>query len=126
MDTVPPMRRLLPVLLALLAVPATASAGPILNVTGTSLPHYSGAAATPQPMTPTRPPKKPYMAPNPRSNIHNDTWMTDAYTWAGPLGRNPIATSGSMSPALCGSLTFDSHDRIVSVCPSIVAAPQAR
>ena len=29
------------------------------------------------------------MAPNPRSNIHNDTWMTDAYRGAGPLGHSP-------------------------------------
>ena len=66
------------------------------------------------------------MAPNPRSNIHNDTWMTDAYRWAGPLGRSPVASSSSMRPALCGSLTFHSRGYIVSVCPSLVAAPQMR
>ncbi len=66
------------------------------------------------------------MAANPNSNIHNDTWMTDAYNRPGPLGNNLVATSGSLPPSLCGSLTFDSKGRIVSVCPSLVAPPTAR
>lgn len=119
-------RRCLPLVLLAAAVPATASAAPITNVTGTSLEHYQGAPATAQPIKATRAPRNPHMAKNPRSNIHNDTWMTDAYAYAGPLGKNPLATSASMSPALCGSLTFDTHGHIVSVCPSIIAAPQAR
>ncbi|MCW2991954.1 MAG: hypothetical protein JWM73_2548 [Solirubrobacterales bacterium] len=118
--------RCLPLALLLLAAPAAASAAPITNVTGTTLPKYQGAPATAQPIKATKAPQNPYMAPNPRGNIHNDTWMTDAYAWAGPLGRNPIASSGSMDPALCGSLTFDSHGHIVSVCPSIITGPQAR
>ena len=63
---------------------------------------------------------------NPVSNIHNDTWMTDAYQHAGPLGRNLQATSGAHAPSLCGSLAFDKAGHIVSVCPSTFAAPQAR
>jgi len=108
------------------ALPAAAGAAPITNLTGTSLPTYQGAPATAQPMIATRAPRNPHMARDPRSNIHNDTWMTDAYRWAGPLGAGSVAVSGSMPPALCGSLTFDSHDRIVSVCPSLVAPPVAR
>jgi hypothetical protein len=122
----PLARRLLPALLAALALPATAAAIPIPNLTGTSLPHYAGAPATARPMTPVRPPQNPFMAPDPRSNIHSDTWMTDAYNWAGPLGHAPVSTSSLMPPALCGSLTFDSHGHIVSVCPSLVAPPTAR
>lgn len=123
------MTRVLPALVVLLcAVPASAGADalPILDLAPTSLPHREGAAATPRALPETAVPRNPHMAPNGRSNIHNDTWMTGAYTWAGPIGRNPIARSGRMSPALCGSLTFDSHGRIVSVCPSLVAPPQAR
>ncbi|MFL5846024.1 MAG: hypothetical protein ACJ762_15155 [Solirubrobacteraceae bacterium] len=121
------LRRCLPlVLLLAAAAPAAASASPILNVTGTSLEHYQGAPATAHAIKATRPPQNPQMTKNPWSNIHNDTWMTDAYAYAGPLGKNPLATSSSLGPALCGSITFDSHGRIVSVCPSIVAAPQTR
>jgi hypothetical protein len=103
-----------------------ASAEPILDPLGTSLPAYQGSPATAGPLEHTRAPRNPFMAPNPRSNIHNDTWMTDAYRWAGPLGRSPRALSNAMAPALCGSLTFHSRGYIVSVCPSLAAPPQVR
>jgi hypothetical protein len=112
--------------LLLLALPAVASAEPIPDPLGTTLPTYQGAPATAEQLSHTRAPRNPFMAPNPRSNIHNDTWMTDAYRWAGPLGRSPEAISNAMPPALCGSLTFHSRGYLVSVCPSLVAPPQVR
>ena len=52
-------------------------------------------------------------------NIHDDTWMTDAYQLrraARPRARwRPRARC---RPSLCGSLAFDTAGRIVSVCPS--------
>lgn len=108
-------------------VPSAAVAGPIPPGPPTSLPAFSGSAATPQPVAdPTIAPQNPFMAPNPKNNIHNDTWMTDAYQSAGPLGRNPKTRSGALPASLCGSLTFDSRGRIVTVCPSLVAPPVAR
>ncbi len=85
-----------------------------------------GASALAAPVPPVHAPQNPHLAPNPRSNIHNDTWMTDAYDFAGPTGRDSQTRTGSYPPSLCGSLAFDSAGRIVSVCPSSVAAPQAR
>jgi hypothetical protein len=120
-----PCRAALPVLLSLLMA-GPALAAPIPDPSPTTLPRYAGAPATASPVPHTRPPQNPFLAPDPRSNIHNDTWMTDSYPWAGPLGRSPRALSGSMPPALCGSLTFHSRGFIVSVCPSLVAPPQAR
>src|SRR5690349_18994160 len=99
---------------------------PIPDPLPTTLPHYQGGPATAHRMRATRAPQNPFLAHNPRNNIHNDTWMTDAYRRRGPLGRSPRASSGGMHPALCGSLTFSSHGFIVSVCPSVVAPPQAR
>ena len=113
-------------MLASAAVVAMLAALPVVDPLPTTLPHYSGAPVTAQSMPATKAPRNPHMAPDPRSNIHNDTWMTDAYRTAGPLGRNPTAFSGAMAPALCGSLTFHSNGYIVSVCPSVLAAPQAR
>jgi hypothetical protein len=55
------------------------------------------------------------MAANGLSNIHNDTWMSDAYTWAGPLGRSP-RTFSTLINRDCGSITFDRRGRLVSVC----------
>ena len=35
-------------------------------------------------------PQAPFMARNPKNNVHNDAWMTDNYTQlSGPLGRSP-------------------------------------
>jgi hypothetical protein len=112
--------------LALLALPATAAADPIPSTGTTSLPAYQGSPASPRPVAPTRPPQNPGLAPDPFSNIHNDTWMTDAYVGRGPLGRRPVVLSNALRVAVCGSLAFDRPGRIVSVCPSLGAAPQAR
>jgi hypothetical protein len=101
-------------------------AAPILDPLPTTLPHYQGAPATSRPMKASRAPRNPHLARGPRSNIHNDTWMTDAYPYAGPLGDNPRAFSSAMTPALCGSLTFHSEGYLVSVCPSVGVPPQAR
>jgi len=86
----------------------------------------SVAAAATQPMPATIAPQNPFMAANPGSNIHNDTWMTDSYQQAGPLGRKLETKTGAYSPSLCGSLAFDKAGQIVSICPSSLAAPQAR
>ena len=112
-------------LLFLTLAPA-AAAEPILDPLGTTLPRYQGTPATAQQLAYTKAPRNPFMAPNPRSNIHNDTWMTDAYRGPGPLGNSPAAISNAMPPALCGSLTFHSRGFLVSVCPSLVAPPQVR
>src|SRR3954454_3609843 len=123
--------RLAPSLAALtagaLAAAPGASAEPIASAGApTSLPQFQGAPAKAARTRPTTPPQNPFMARNPFSNIHNDTWMTDAYDIAGPLGRNPESTSSAETPAICGSLAFAKSGQIVSVCPSTIGAPQAR
>jgi hypothetical protein len=112
---------------AALAVSVTpAAADSIAPGDATSLPTYQGVPATPRTMAPTVVPQNPAMARNPFSNIHNDTWMTDAYDLPGPVGRAPRATSATQPAAVCGSLAFDREGRIVTVCPSAAAPPQAR
>jgi hypothetical protein len=91
---------------ALVALPATAAAAP----------------AIPAPQAP----QNPYFAANPNNNIHDDTWMTDAYARGGPSGSNLLTNFGMQPPSLCGSITFDKKGRIVTVCPSLVAAPTLR
>ena len=116
------------VLMMLLGFAGTAAAAPISNFPPTpSLPAYSGSAADSQPVEDyRRPPQNPFLAKNPFSNIHNDTWMTDAYPGPGPTGLNPVTASGSGGPGICATLATDQRGRLVSVCPSIVAPPQAR
>jgi hypothetical protein len=92
-----------------------------------SLRAFQGHAAHAKPVRhATHPPQNPSLAINPNSNIHNDTWMTDAYGRPGPTGRSLEATSEAKPPSVCGSIAFDSRERIVTVCPSAVAPPQAR
>ena len=72
--------------LLVLVLAPSAAAEPILDPLGTTLPRYQGAPATAQQLAYTKAPRNPFMAPNPRSNIHNDTWMTDAYRGPGRSG----------------------------------------
>jgi hypothetical protein len=79
-------------------------------------PTFTGAPATAHAVRGIpRTPRNRFMAPNGRSEIHNDAWQTDAYTWAGPLGRAPVVSSTLINHD-CGSITFDAHGRLVSVC----------
>jgi len=71
-------------------------------------------------------PRHPFMSANPWNNIHNDTWMTDAYFGKAPLGRDSTTFSGSMPIGICASITFDSRGRINTVCPSRGLAPEVR
>jgi hypothetical protein len=121
-------RRCLPVVVvvALALAAPVAGAAPIADPTPTTLPQATGAAVSAHAIPATNAPSNPFMASNPNNNLHNDTWMTDAYNRPGPLGAGLVATSGAMPSALCGSLTFDSHGRIVTVCPSIATPITAR
>ncbi len=125
------MRRPLALAVALLALGAApASATPIASSgPAPSLPAFRGSAVAAHPLRRSKvtiAPQNPFMAPNPGNNVHNDTWMTDAYHGKGPLGRSLQTTSASQPPSVCISLTFDSEGRLVTVCGSNVAPPQAR
>ena len=85
---------------------------------------FIGAAATPQPVAVPPVPQHPFMAPNGKSNIHNDPYMTGAYTWGGPLGNDTKVNSTWFGLEECASITFDTPDppdtvgRIVALCGS--------
>jgi hypothetical protein len=63
------------------------------------------------------------MARNGDSNVHNDTWMTDAYSRRGPLGRSPGVFSAAFDRD-CITLTFDRRGRIVASCISPTTGPR--
>ena len=114
-------------LLAAGALAASASAAPIVDAGVPSIPEHTGSAATKNPIkNPTKPDQNPFMTGNPNSNIHNDTWMTDAYNRKGPLGKDLQTESYAYPSSLCGSITFDSQGRIITSCPSIPFPPQLR
>ena len=62
------------------------------------------------------PPRNPFMAPNPHNNIHDDPYMSDTYRVPGPLGDGPEPSAYFPPGHECGSITFDSQGRIVTVC----------
>jgi hypothetical protein len=106
--------------------PATAATGPI-PIPNVNLPPatpFVGHAATPQPVGYTgRIPHSRFMAGNGLSEIHNDEWQSDTYTYGGPLGRNPLTFSAYLGADVppgagrdCGSITFDRHGRVISIC----------
>jgi hypothetical protein len=80
-----------------------------------TLPGFIGSPATPRPVKGTSAPQNPYMAPNGRSNLHDDAYMTDSYPQSGPLGRHMSRTSTFLGRE-CASTAFDARGRIVTVC----------
>ena len=81
-------------------------------------PAFEGGVAKPRRLVSPEPPRHPFMAPNGRSNIHNDAYQTDAYRGAGPLGRE-MTVSSTFELADCASVTFDSKGRIVTICVGV-------
>ncbi len=84
---------------------------------GSPQPPYIGAPAKPRPIHHRRfrVPRHPFMAPNGRSNLHNDAYQTDTYQGSGPLGIAPELTS-TLFFRECASVAFDSRGRIVTIC----------
>jgi hypothetical protein len=76
---------------------------------------FVGSAAVPRAVRAKLPPRHPFMAPNGRSNLHNDAYQSDVYRRAGPLGRRMSRTSTFLAHE-CASVTFDSRGRIVTIC----------
>ena len=104
-------------LLALLLVPASASAQIPDTPDPDGPPAFAGDPWAPQPVFAPPAPRHPFMAPNQRSNIHSDAFQTDTNVWSGPLGRETETISHYEAPGgVCGSITFNSQDQIVTTC----------
>jgi outer membrane protein assembly factor BamB len=76
---------------------------------------FIGSGAAPKPLHAPNVPRHPFMAPNGMSNLHDDAYQTDTYTWSGPLGPD-IKVSSAFFARECGSITFDRFGRLESVC----------
>ncbi len=112
--------------LLLLAAPAAGAASPIPGAAvPTTRPAFTGTPATAQPIrgVPLTP-QNPFMAPNGKSNVHNDAWMTDAYRTGGPLGRSPSVFSAVLDNRVCITITFDRRGRLVASCISATTGPR--
>ncbi|MCP4608606.1 MAG: hypothetical protein GY845_07820, partial [Planctomycetes bacterium] len=67
-------------------------------------------------------PQHPFLAPNGRSNMHNDAYMSDTYEIAGPSGIDPqvILRSYADGPNTCVTITFDNQDRILTTSAAML------
>lgn len=79
------------------------------------IPPFLGLPAIPMPVSASPIPPHPFMAPNGRSNIHLNAYMSDTYETPGPLGHSPEVRS-TLLLAECGTATFDRAGRIITVC----------
>ena len=109
--------------LALAPVAAAQSPGaPVIPIPSAPTPGiqpFSGDVANPDPVGAPRVPQHPHMAPNGRSNLHNDAYMTDVYRkLEGPLG-DDTATRSALFVRDCASVTFDAEGRIEAICVGI-------
>src|SRR5438128_11884878 len=80
-----------------------------------AVPAFIGSPAKASRVSAPTVPQNPFMAPNGRSNLHDDAYMTNTYLWSGPLG-NSMETLSTFQRADCASLTVDSAGRLVTVC----------
>jgi hypothetical protein len=79
-------------------------------------PVFIGKPAIAKPITGVPlPPQNPFMGPNQDSTGHNDSWQSDAYLRAGPLGRHPVLRSNDFVGD-CVSDAFDKRGRLITVC----------
>ncbi|MEV7558328.1 hypothetical protein [Streptomyces sp. NPDC089795] len=90
---------------------------------GAGLPPFTGHAVAPRPVTVPAVPRHPFMAANGAGNLHGDAYQSDTYEGPGPTGRE-LAVRGRLQGGLCGSVTFDSRGRIVTVCMTPGLAPR--
>ena len=81
---------------------------------------FTGGPAVPRPVRAPAVPRHPFMAANGRSNVHNNAYQTDSYTWSGPLGRDPRVFSQHLGTVgSCGiTIAFDRRGRLVTICIS--------
>jgi hypothetical protein len=60
-------------------------------------------------------PQNLFMAPNGRSNLHDDAYMSNTYLFPGPIGHQ-MQTLSTFQAAECASVTIDRLGRLVTVC----------
>ncbi|HVU74299.1 MAG TPA: hypothetical protein VHE83_15140 [Mycobacteriales bacterium] len=87
---------------------------------GLALPPSTGAPAAGDPLPdPSPPPRHPHMAPNNRSNLHDDAYQSNVIPGRGPSGAQLTVTSAFLQEE-CASLTFTRRGQIASVCVGAV------
>ena len=107
--------------LALGALPGAAHAGPVPSGPGAKkVPAYLGEPAVPKPIPGDPVPANPHMAAPGHAAMHADSYASDTYPFAGPLGRDPQVLSDAKAfglPGMCSTVNYArSTGLIVAQC----------
>ncbi len=91
--------------------------GPIPGEQGDA-PAFIGSPATPRRIRVAPLPQHPWLAPQGINSMHNDSYQSDSYSWAGPLGIEPTVSSERFHNVVgsCVSSTWDSRGHMISTC----------
>jgi hypothetical protein len=82
------------------------AAAPIPSASPSAATPYVGAPATAHSVSASAIPANPWMAPAPWNNAHNDTFMSDTYAVAGPLGASPQVFSTWLGQGAANGIGF--------------------
>lgn len=85
-------------------------------------PEYYGAPAVSKPLGEVEVPQHPLLAAEGTNGMHGNSYNTGSYSYAGPLGINPVVKSRSMNVfgGLVATLMFDSKGRIMCISGNVV------
>lgn len=85
-------------------------------------PTFYGETAVSKPLGDVEVPQHPYLAAEGVNGMHANSYNTDAYTYSGPLGKNPVVKSRSLNVfgGLVATLMFDSKGRIMCISGNVV------
>ncbi len=80
-------------------------------------PDFYGEVAVANPLGEVEVPQHPYLADEGTNGMHGNSYNTDAYSYSGPLGKDPIVKSRSLEVfgGLVATLMFDSQGRIMCI-----------
>ncbi len=86
------------------------------------IPTFYGESAVANPLGEVEVPQHPYLAVEGTNGMHGNSYNTDAYSYSGPLGINPVVKSRSMNVfgGLVATLMFDSKGRIMCISGNVV------
>lgn len=95
-----------------------ANGGPIAQpAVNKTPPAFYGTSVSSEPLSKTTVDHNPYLAEEGVNGMHGNTYNTDTYDYAGPLGKNPVVKSRSLNTfgGLAATTVFDSKGRLICI-----------
>ena len=82
------------------------------------VPEYEAGAPPGGAIEMATPPQNPFLAPGEGATIHNDAWMTDAYTTRNITRPDTAQVRSLFAGGDCASILWDARGRLIAVCVS--------